>query len=209
MLSVGGWQTIELTSTSNSQTPALILRARSAEEPGLQAFIRRVGTYPDREQRLREIISRDRALPSSVNSDGDSAARLECEGQAIPGFHVGHQALELLDALLERRKLSLRVCLEPFLPGLVQVGASNAAHEMEDELLGGGRIEHCVRIRRGFRDVEPSDVDVDLQHRRLTKAQAVERERVAVDGRLILKTDVQAFFAVGHPDATQCADNDR
>ena len=54
---------------------------------------------------------------------------------------------------------------------------------MKNELLGAGRSENRVRIRRGLRDVERGDVDVDLQRRGLAKTETIERQRVTVDGR--------------------------
>lgn len=77
---------------------------------------------------------------------------------------------------------------------------------MENELLGGGRAQNRVRIRRRLRDIESGDVDVYPKRRRLAKAQAVESQGGAGDGRLFGETYALAFFTVGCPDTTQRAD---
>src|SRR3982751_1149960 len=96
------------TRTVSAMVTGFIVRsgaASAAEQACLDLRIRRVCAEPYRQQCPGAVIALDGALARSVEIDGYARARLMNEGHLVAGFHIGHPAVERIDALLQRGKL--------------------------------------------------------------------------------------------------------
>src|SRR5262245_34582422 len=182
----------------------LLSLAGATEQAALQVRIWRVGAEPDGQKGGREVIACDRTLHRAAHPHLDAGTRLVDEDQSLAALDIHHPALEHRDALVQRRELLLGIVLKALLPGLLEFIVADVVQEVEDQLLGGVRREQRLRIAGDVRHVERSDIDIDLQKRRLTQAETVERQRTTIDLRLLREVDALAVLAVRHPKAKRC-----
>src|SRR5262249_10169037 len=112
--------------TQTSTTDAIAIAvmrwspARATEKPRLDFGIRWIA-QPDRQERFREVITRDRSLVRAVDAHLDAGARLANEDELLPRFDIAHPPVERRDAALQCRQLSFGVLFEAFVPSLAQI----------------------------------------------------------------------------------------